>query len=86
MTYESYMETFIWKYLGLEPPKYKNKKGKSSSNSLFELSSTLLSGMSVYPKFPAVSGKDFKIDIPVWVVFMNRMVEIEYKVKWTSGW
>ncbi|ASJ08200.1 hypothetical protein A3L11_02740 [Thermococcus siculi] len=83
MTYREYMDEFVWRYKGLEPPKKNEPQPLPGFSNMFQLSDTLLSGVSVGTpeiKPPREAGLDF----PVWIVFMGKSVEIKYNVEWTA--
>ncbi|WP_297090377.1 hypothetical protein [Thermococcus sp.] len=83
MTYRDYMEEFIWKYKGLNPPQKTQPQPLPSMPGMFQLSNTLISGVSVgVPELkpPEQAGFDF----PVWIIFMGRGVDITYHVSWKT--
>ncbi|ASJ06218.1 hypothetical protein [Thermococcus pacificus] len=83
MTYREYMDEFVWKYKGLNPPEKSQPQPLPSMSNMFQLSNTLLTGVSVgTPEIepPGEAGLDF----PVWIIFMGSSVEIKYHVEWTA--
>ncbi|NJE46105.1 hypothetical protein E3E35_01500 [Thermococcus sp. GR7] len=84
MTYKEYMEDFVWRYKGLtSPQKTPQPQPAPSLPGMFQLSNTLISGISVgTPEItpPQQAGFDF----PVWIIFMGRSVDITYHVSWTK--
>ncbi|CAD5245341.1 hypothetical protein [Thermococcus camini] len=83
MTYREYMDEFVWRYKGLEPPKRREPQQLPSTSNLFQLSDTLLTGVTVGApevKPPREAGLDF----PVWIIFMGKGVDIKYHVEWTA--
>lgn len=86
MTYREYMDEFIWKYRGVTPPERHHVQVQPlpSASNMFQLSSTLLTGVSVGA--PVVRPpKEAGLDFPVWIIFMGSSVEISYHVEWSAG-
>ncbi|NJE10988.1 hypothetical protein [Thermococcus sp. MAR1] len=83
MTYRDYMEEFVWKYKGLNPPQKSQPQPLPTMPGMFQLSSSLISGVSVgTPEInpPKQAGFDF----PVWIIFMGKGVDITYHVSWKN--
>lgn len=87
MTYREYMDEFVWKYRGVNPPERHRVQTQSSpaTSNMFQLSNTLLTGVSVGA--PVVKPpKEAGLDFPVWIIFLGRnSVEISYHVEWSAG-
>lgn len=83
MTYREYMEEFVWRYKGLNPPQKTPPQPMPSLPGMFQLSSTLISGPSVGTPEMAPP-KDVGFDFPVWIIFTGRGVDITYHVSWKN--
>ncbi|AFL95227.1 hypothetical protein CL1_1024 [Thermococcus cleftensis] len=84
MTYREYMEEFVWKYKGLEPPKRTEPEQQLPSVSgMFQLSNTLLTGVTVGA--PVVEPpKEAGLYFPVWIIFLGGSMDIKYHVEWSA--
>ncbi len=83
MTYREYMEDFVWRYKGLNPPQKRPPEQLPTLSGMFQLSSTLISGVSVGA--PEINPpKEAGFDFPVWIIFTDRGVDITYHVSWKN--
>lgn len=83
MTYRQYMEEFVWKYRGLNPPQKGEAQNPPVMSGMFQLSNSLISGVSVgVPELKPSKRVDF--DFPVWIIFMGKGVDITYHVSWKT--
>ncbi|WP_258083457.1 hypothetical protein [Thermococcus thermotolerans] len=83
MTYRDYMEEFIWKYKGLNPPQKTQPQPLPSMPGMFQLSNSLISGVSV--GIPEIKPPEYAgFDFPIWIIFMGKGVDITYHVSWKT--
>jgi len=76
-TYSRYLELF------LPVKKRPERRVELPENNLFQLTDTLISGVSI--PGVVVERKPLAPDFPVWVVFMTDRVDITYRVSWSAG-
>ncbi|EEB73550.1 hypothetical protein [Thermococcus sp. AM4] len=85
MKYSDYLN-FILGYRGFTTPKTPQNKPRNSSNGLFKLTDSLISGTKI--KKPEIHAPAVKpLDFPIWVVYMGKDVntlEISYRVEWNN--
>ena len=87
MTYDEYLSTFVWSYVGLEKPHLKKSEAPVVESTLFRLTPTLISGVSITQRAsPEVENNKFAgLKLPVWIILLGDRAEISYFVRWDSG-